>query len=83
MSSEHLARLIQAHQDALLAHPEARTPHATIVSILQGLDTGEITLAQALRLLGYQALRLEDTEAHQALYRQAAADLRQMQRETQ
>lgn len=78
MDQKRLTELIQSHQDMLLAHPEDRTPHEVILSIFGGLDRGEITLAQALRLLGYQALRLDDSAAHQALYRQAAADLRQM-----
>ena len=73
--------LLSDFQHALRAHPEARTPYETILSILTGLDTGTITLGQARRLLGYQALRLDDDSVHQILYRQVATDLRQMQRE--
>ena len=40
-----------------------------------------LTEGHALRMLEYQAMRMADTAAHAALYRQAAADLRQMQRE--
>jgi hypothetical protein len=81
MNSEHLASLIQVHQGALLAHPEDRTPHEAILSILRGLDADSITLRQALRLLSYQALRLDDDPAHQTLSRQAAVALLQMQHE--
>jgi hypothetical protein len=81
MNHERLAALIQAHQNALRAHPEARTPYEAIVSLLTRLDQGTLTLRQARRLLGYQARRLDDDPAHQPLYRQVAADLRQMQRE--
>jgi hypothetical protein len=49
--------------------------------MLQGLDTGTITLGQARRILGYQAIRQDNDPTHQFLYRQAAAALRQMQRE--
>ena len=81
MGHERLAQMIQTHLEALRAHPEAHTPHESILSILRGLDSGEITVGQAQRLLGYQALRLDDTPAYAALYRQAAADIRAMQRQ--
>ena len=79
MNQERLAELMKAHQDALRAHPEDRTPHEAILSILLGLERREITLRQALRLLSVQALRLDDLPAHQALYRQAAVALLQLE----
>jgi hypothetical protein len=48
---------------------------------LRGVDTDAITLRRVLRLLGNQALQLDDAPAHQALYRQAAAAHWQIQRE--
>jgi hypothetical protein len=81
MNHERLAQLMHAYQDALFAHPEDRTPYENILNMLQGLDTGTITLGQARRILGYQATRQDDDPAHQFLYRQAAAAIRQMQRE--
>lgn len=77
MNQKRLAAVIWAHEEALRAHPEGSTPHQAVLSILLGLAADTITLRQALRLLSYQALQLDDTEAHQALYRQAA-DLQQM-----
>ena len=79
MSQDHLAALMQTHEDALRAHPEDRTPHTAILSILRGLERSEITLRQALKLLSAQALRLDDPPAHQALYRQVAVALLQME----
>ncbi|HLV98731.1 MAG TPA: hypothetical protein VKT82_08660 [Ktedonobacterales bacterium] len=81
MNRERLAALMQVHQEALCAHPEDRTPHEAILSILRGLERSEITLRQALKLLSVQALRLDDPPAHQALYRQAAVALLQMEHE--
>ena len=81
MSQAHLAALIQVHQEALRVHPGDRTPHAAILSILRGLERSEITLRQALKLLSVQALRLDDPPAHQALYRQVAVALLQMEHE--
>jgi hypothetical protein len=81
MSQERLAVLIQAHQKGLHAPPEARSPYEAILSILAGLNNGTINMGQALRHLCYQTLRLVDDPAYQALYRQAAADLRVIQRE--
>jgi hypothetical protein len=78
MDQERLAELMQDHQEALCALPEDRMSHGAILNILRGLSTDEITLRQALRLLSYQALRLNDPPAHRALYRQAAVDLLQM-----
>ena len=80
MSHERLAVLIQAHQAALLAHPEAQATHEAIINLLQGVESGEITVAQCVRLLRYQAVLVADSPAFAALYRQAAADLQQMQR---
>ena len=81
MKHERLTALIQAHQSALLAHPEAQATHEAIISLLQGVDAGEITPAQCVRLLRYQAVLVTTMPAYAALYRQAAADIRQMQRE--
>ena len=80
MSHERLAVLIQAHQAALLAHPEAQATHEAIINLLQGVDSGEITVAQCVRLLRYQAVLVAEVSIYAALYRQAAADLQQMQR---
>lgn len=81
MSHERLVQLMQAHQHALLAHPEAQATHEAIISLLQGLDAGEITPAQCVRLLRYQAVLVTTLPAYAALYRQAAADIQHMQRE--
>jgi hypothetical protein len=81
MSHERLAQLIQAHQAALLAHPEAQATHEAIINLLQGVDAGEITIGQCVRLLRYQAVLVTEVPAYAALYRQAVADLQQMQRD--
>jgi hypothetical protein len=78
MSHERLAALIQAHQDALEMQQETRTTQESILSILQALASHEITKEHALRLLGLQALEVADEPTQAALYRQAAADLRQL-----
>lgn len=83
MSHEHLSHLIQAHRGALLAYPEAQATHEAIINLVQGVDSGEITVAQCVRLLRYQALLVAEVPAFAALYRQAVADLQQMQREEQ
>jgi hypothetical protein len=82
MSHERLATLMQAHRFGAALAPDERTraTHESILSILTALDKGEATEGQVLRLLGYQAVQA-DKSAHTALYRQAAADIRQMQRE--
>lgn len=80
MRHQRLAALIQAHQGALLAHPEAQATHEAIINLVQGVDTGEITVAHCMRLLRYQAVLVAEVPAFAALYRQAAADLQQMQR---
>ena len=81
MSHERLSQLIQTHRAALLAHPEAQATHEAIINLVQGVDSGEITVGQCVRLLRYQALLVADGPAFAKLYRQAAADLQQMQRE--
>ena len=81
MSHDRLAQLIQAHQEALLVHPEAQATHEAIISLLQGVDTGEITAGQCVRLLRYQAVLVAEVPASAKRYRQAVADLQQMQRE--
>jgi hypothetical protein len=50
------------------------------LSILQALASHEVSQGHALRLLGLQSLRATDEPRHDAPYRQAAADIRQMQR---
>jgi hypothetical protein len=81
MNHKRLTQLIQTHQKALLTHPEAQATHEAIISLLQGVDAGEITPAQCVRLLRYQAVLVADAPAYAALYRQAAADIQRMQRE--
>ena len=81
MSHERLAALIQANQGALLAHPEAQATHEAIINLLQGVESGEITVAHCVRLLRYQAVLVADIPSYAALYRQAVADLQQLQRE--
>ena len=81
MSHQRLAALIQAHRETLLAHPETQATHEAMISLLQGVDSGEITPGQCVRLLRYQAVRVTEVPAFAKLYRQAAADLQQMQRE--
>ncbi len=81
MSHNRLTQLIQARQEAMAADPERALAHETIVSIFTALDKREVTEGQALRILGYQATRLADEPTHAALYREAAADIRKMQRE--
>ena len=80
MNHERLPQLIQAYEEALLAHPEDPTAYEGILNMLRGLDAGTITLGQARRILGYQAAHYDDNPQHQFLYRQAAAAIRQMQR---
>lgn len=81
MSHKRLGALIQAHQEALLAHPEAQATHEAIINLLQGVEAGEITSAQCVRLLRYQALQIAGALTYAALYRQAAAELQRIQRE--
>ena len=85
MSRERLAALIAAHQTALAAVQDSASAdaHATILGILQELGKDEITTGHAQRLLGQQAVRATDEPIRAALYRQAAAAIRQMQREEQ
>ena len=80
MNHEHLAQVMHTHQDAIEAEHEPLIVHENIVSVLHGLMQGEVSRGQAIRLLTYQAMLAEEP-AHAALYRQAAAAIRQMQRE--
>ena len=66
MSHQRLAQLIQAHQGAMLAHPEAQATHEAMISLLRGLDSGEITMAQCVRLLRYQAVLVAEARVHSA-----------------
>lgn len=76
-----LAALIMARLVEVATHPEECTTYETTLSILPALDKGEVTEGQALRLLRYQAMRLADEPVTVAFSRQAAADLRCIQRE--
>jgi hypothetical protein len=78
---EHLAQLIHAHQEASLSHTELQVTHEAILDLLQGVATGEITLAHCVRLLRAQAVRFADAPVAARLYRQAATDLQRLQRE--
>jgi hypothetical protein len=81
MSHESLHQLIQSQQEAMETHQGTCTTHESILSILQALASHEITKGHALRLLGLQSLRDADDPAQAALYRQAAADIRQLPHE--
>jgi hypothetical protein len=81
MRHERLVLVIQAHQEALLAHLELQETHEAIISLLQGVDAGEITPAHCVRLLRSQAARFADAPVASQLYRQAAADIERLQRE--
>jgi hypothetical protein len=81
MSHERLAQFMQARREAMERDPEHETTHEAILSVFSALEKGEVTEGQALRVLGYQAARLADEPDKASLYRQAAAAIRQMQRE--
>jgi hypothetical protein len=72
---------MQAHREAMDTNLEHDTTHETILSVFSAPDKREVTEGQVLRLLGYQATRLADEPGKATLYRQAAAEIRQMQRE--
>jgi hypothetical protein len=57
------------------------TTHEVIISLWCGVDTGEIAPAQYVRLSRHQKLFVAESPADYSLYRQASADLQQMQRE--
>ena len=81
MSHERLAQLIQTRQVAIAADPEHSSTHETILSIFTAIEKGDVTEGLALRLLRSEAMRLANDPAQATLYRQAAADIWQMQRE--
>ena len=81
MNHERLAELIRAQREAIAVQPEAWATHGTILGILTALEKGEVTESRAVYLLRNQATHLADEPTHAALSRQAAADIRQMQRE--
>jgi hypothetical protein len=83
MRHDRLAQLMQAHREAMNTDPEHDTTLEAILSVFSALDKREVTEGRALHLLGYQALRLTDEPTHAALYRQAEAEIRQMQRAAQ
>jgi hypothetical protein len=81
MNQECLSALIREQEAVLAAGSLCCVPRQAIIYLLRTLVAGEITEEQALRLLDYQATNLADEQTHAAIYRQAAADLQQMQRE--
>jgi hypothetical protein len=81
MSHERLAPLMQARRAAMDAGPEHETTDEAILSVFTALEKGEVTEGQALRVLGYQDVRLADEPTEVALYRQAAAAIRRLPRE--
>lgn len=78
MRHERLAPFIQAHCEARDADPAHQSTHEAMLNIFTALSKREVTEGQALRLLGYQAALLADEPDRATLFRQAAADLRQM-----
>ena len=76
-----MIQLIQTQLEATWADPEARATHEIILSVFQALDQGDITAGRAVYLLNYQAMHWADEPGQASLYRQAAADLRQLQQE--
>jgi hypothetical protein len=81
MRRERLVQFIQSHREASLARPELQETHETIISLLEGVATGEITAAHCVRLLRAQAVHFADAPAAARLYRQTATDLEHLQRE--
>ena len=71
--------MITIHQAAMARHDYPIT-HAAICKVLRDLAAAAITEGQALRMLAMIVARIDDP-ARQALYRQAIAELRQMQAE--
>ena len=67
-----------ADHQAAMARQEYPITHATICKVLRDLAADAITEGQALRMLATTGARIDDP-ARQALYRQAMAELRQMQ----
>lgn len=83
MSHDRLAQLIQARREAIDADPEHAITHETILSIFTSIAKGAVTEGLALRLLRSEAMRVANEPDQATLYRQAAADIWQMQREEQ
>jgi hypothetical protein len=78
MSRERLAQLMQAHQEAMEAdHNDA---HQIILRVLRELEEGT-PYEEALHFLNYMATMLTHRSPNAELYRQAAAQIRQMQQE--
>ena len=78
MSLERLAALIHEQAEAIAALERQISTHEAIRRLLRVLALEEITLGQASSILAETAERTTDLE-QQALYRQAIAELRQMQ----
>jgi hypothetical protein len=83
MSHERLTLLMRTHQKAIAAGQEPILVHEAILSIYRALDQGDMTVGRAVYLLNYQAMHWADEPAQATLYHQAAAALRQMQRDEQ
>jgi hypothetical protein len=80
MSQERLAQLVHEHT-AAIGHLERQMgTHEAIRRILRALVLEELTIAQALGILGETAERSPDPE-HQAVCQQAMDALCQMQAE--
>lgn len=81
MRRERLAQLMRAELEAIGSDSAARATHEIILSVFQALYQGDITAGRAVYLLNQQAVYWANEPAQAILYRQAAAALRQMQRE--
>lgn len=77
MSQQRVARMIAAHQAAMVRQDYPGT-HATICDVLRNLAVAAITEGQALRMLAITRARIDDP-ARQALSRQASEAWRQRQ----
>jgi hypothetical protein len=77
MSQQQVARMIADHQGAIARHENPLT-HETICEVLHDLEALAITEGQAIKILATTGARIDDP-ARQALYRQAIAELRQVQ----
>ena len=77
MSQKRVARMIAEHE-AAIARQDYPGTRATICEVQRDLAAAAITEGQAIRILATTGARIDDP-ARQALYRQAIAELRQMQ----
>jgi hypothetical protein len=81
MSQQRIARMIVAHQAAMARQDDPGT-HATICEALRNLEALAITEGQGIRILAMTGARIDDPP-RQTLYRQAIAELSQMQADEQ